>query len=388
MAVKFARLTRPDIRKLRSGEKITEYGITAECLENGDIRYTVNIMVDGQRIHRVIGKESENTTRSQAEDFIEKARSEARAGRLNLPSGRKLQLTFKRAAKTYLEMLDEADGKDQDSNKAHLRLHLVPYFGGMRLDRISKFTIKKYQKHCRDKGLAEATINRTLATYRRMARRLVEWRVTSIVLPMVKLEVEDNQRKRIISAEEETHLLEAALHDSNSYIWLFIRMGLATGLRHTELLTARFDGFDAKTRRLRVKAKGGKWREQPLTRGIVDLLERERKMAADQDGRIFPTSRTKSGHYVSLGKPFARCVKRAGMNPDVVVPHVMRHTAITRLSESKADIKTIQEFSGHETVAMVLRYAHSQKDAVNRALDKMESGTVVEHPSARKLKDS
>ncbi len=387
MALKFARLTRPNIRKLRPGEKITEHGISAECLKDGDIRYAVNVMVDGERIHRVIGRESENTTRSQAEEFIEKARSEAREGRLNLPTGRKLHLTFESAAETYLKMLTEADGKDHASNEAHLRLHLVPYFGNMRLDRISKFTVKKYQKRCRDKGLAEGTINRTLATYRRMARRLVEWRVTSIVLPMVKLEVEDNQRKRVISAEEEKRLLEAALQDSNSYVWFFIRMGLATGLRHTELLTARFDGFNAKARRLRVKAKGGKWREQPLTRGIVELLEREREMASDQDGWIFPNSRTKTGHYISLGKPFARCVKQAGMNPVFVIPHVMRHTAITRLAEN-ADIKTIQEFSGHETAAMVLRYAHPQDDAINRALDKMENGTIVEHPAARNRKDS
>jgi hypothetical protein len=36
-----------------------------------------NVMADGQRIHRVIGRESDGTTRTQAEDFIEKARTEA-----------------------------------------------------------------------------------------------------------------------------------------------------------------------------------------------------------------------------------------------------------------------------------------------------------------------
>ncbi len=81
MALRFIRLTRPNIRALKSGEKITEYGITAECLDDGDIRYSVNIMVDGQRVHRVIGRESDGTTRSQAEEFIAKIRTEAREGR-------------------------------------------------------------------------------------------------------------------------------------------------------------------------------------------------------------------------------------------------------------------------------------------------------------------
>src|SRR5215472_13990857 len=98
MALRFSRLDRPAIRKLKSGEKITEHGITAERLDNGDTRYSINIAVDGTRVHRVIGRESEGVTRSQCEQFIERSRSEARAGRLSLPKGRKLALTFGVAA--------------------------------------------------------------------------------------------------------------------------------------------------------------------------------------------------------------------------------------------------------------------------------------------------
>jgi integrase len=60
----------------------------------------------------------------------------------------------------------------------------------------------------------------------------------------------------------------------------------------------------------------------------------------------------------------------------------MRHTAITRLAATGADIKTIQEFSGHETLTMVLRYAHAQAHVVDRALDRLEAGTVAELPQA------
>ncbi len=88
MTLRFLRLDRPSIRRLKTGEKLTEHGITAECLDDGDVRYSVNIMVDGARIHRVVGRESEGVTRTQAEDFIEKVRTEAREGRLSLPKGR------------------------------------------------------------------------------------------------------------------------------------------------------------------------------------------------------------------------------------------------------------------------------------------------------------
>jgi integrase len=140
--------------------------------------------------------------------------------------------------------------------------------------------------------------------------------------------------------------------------------------------------------RLRVRVKGGQWRNQPLTRGITEILAREREMAENPDGWIFPTKTSASGHVESMKQPFARCVERAGMDGGIATPHTMRHTAITRLAETGADIKTIQEFSGHESLAMVLRYAHAQDRAVDRALDKLEGRTVVEHPGVRKRRDS
>ena len=137
MALKFSKLTRPAIRSLKSGQTLSEHGVTAERLKNGDVRYSVNVMVDGQRIHRVIGRESEGTTRTQVEEFIAKAKADAKENRLDLPSGRKLHLSFAAAADLYLRKLQETGGKDYVNAEQHIRLHLKPYFGNMRLDKIS-----------------------------------------------------------------------------------------------------------------------------------------------------------------------------------------------------------------------------------------------------------
>ncbi len=383
MSLRFSRLDRPAIRKLQLGEKITEHGITAERLADGDLRYSVNVMVDGLRIHRVIGKEKEGVTRTQAEEFIEKVRTDARSDRLSLPKRRKLQLTFTAAADHYLKKLKEIDGRDYINNEQHLRIHLKPYLGTIRIDQISAFTLQKFQAHCMKKGVAESTVNRILATYRRMGRKLVKWKVISSPFPTLELRKEHNARDYVISEDEEQLLLEAALRDSSSYIWLFIKLGLATSLRHSEILRARFDNFDPERRRLRVQVKGGRWRRQPLTRSITEILVKEREMAKDPKGWIFPSLRADSGHIESMDEAFGRCVKAAGMNPAMVVPHIMRHTAITRLAATGADIKTIQEFSGHESLTMVLRYAHAQDRAIDSALERLEMGTVTEHPRVR-----
>ncbi len=264
MAQKFSRLSRPSIRRLKVGEKITEHGITAERLRDSDVHYSVNIMVDGERIHRVIGRESDGTTRTQCEDFIAKARTDAKVRRLNLPKGRKIALTFAKAAALYMEHLRDTGGKGIAEKERHLRLHLVPDLGNMPLDRISKFTLEKYRRSRKALGLKPGTINRTLATYRHMANELLELGKISAPMPMIKLDPEDDRRDYVLDAEEKTVLLENRLDDSNPRIWLFIMIGLHTSLRHAEILSMRFENFDDKRRRLRVQVKGGRWRDTPL----------------------------------------------------------------------------------------------------------------------------
>jgi integrase len=212
-----------------------------------------------------------------------------------------------------------------------------------------------------------------LATLRRMGRKLVEWGVMKTAFPVPKLGRERNERTRIVSEEEAQKLLKSALSDPHPYIWLFIKIGLATALRHSEILRMRFDHFDPARRRIKVLTKGGRWREQPLTRSITDLLVQLKRSSQAPDGWIFPSENGRHGHIPHLSATFRRCVERAGLDPRKITPHTMRHTAITRLAIAGADIKTIQSFSGHESLQMIMRYAHPVDHAIDSALDKLDT---------------
>src|SRR5258707_563809 len=146
VALRFSKLTRPAIRQLQPGEKLAEHGITVVRLANGDVRYAVGVMVDGQRIHRVIGLGSAGVTRTQCEEFIEAKRTDARAGRLALPRRRKLPLSFAAAAARYVERLDCGGGKNIRVKRRQLRMYLVPHFGSLRLNAVSEFAIDTYKK--------------------------------------------------------------------------------------------------------------------------------------------------------------------------------------------------------------------------------------------------
>jgi integrase len=389
MPVRFDRLDRPSIRRLRPGEKITEHGITAERLPDGDVRYSVNIMADGQRIHRVIGRESEGVTRSQCEEFIEKARTDAREGRLSLPKGRKTALTFTEAADKYIEKLEETGGKNLVAKRRQLNLYLKPFFGSQRLDALTSFTVDRYKRRRLDAGASNGTINLELGTLSHLFNKAVEWKW--LKAPPCKIAMLAKSQGRIIALTDEQAdaLMRAAVADEDPDCWLFVAFGLNTAMRHREILQARFDHLDLGTRRLFIpQAKAGD-REQPITPELAEILAKEREMRDDQEGWIFPSPRpttSSTGHRDRMHKSFRRAVKAAGMDPEVITPHVMRHTAITKLVKAGVDLPTIQKISGHKTLAMVLRYTHVHGDHIDRAIAAI--GRALPEPRANKTPDA
>jgi integrase len=132
------------------------------------------------------------------------------------------------------------------------------------------------------------------------------------------------------------------------------------------------------------RAKGGR-REQPITPELAELLRREQETRADKQGWIFPSPRpttSLTGHRDRMDKPFHRAVIRAGLDPKLVTPHVMRHTAITKLVQSGVDLPTIQSISGHKTIAMVLRYTHVHGSHIDKAIAAI--GRDLPEPRANK----
>ena len=158
-------------------------------------------------------------------------------------------------------------------------------------------------------------------------------------------------------------------------------------------MAARRDHLDLANRRLFIPdAKTGE-REQPITPELAELLAREREMRDDREGWIFPSPHSDSaaGHRARMDRPLREAVKAAGLDSDGITPHVMRHTAITKLVQAGVDLPTVQRISGHKTLAMVLRYTHVHGRhiydairAIGRTLPK-QAANGTENPIIPKL---
>lgn len=372
MSLKFSKLNRIEIRKLTPGNKLTEHGITFERLSSGDGVYSVNVMVDGQRIHRVVGRESDGTTRSQAEEFIEKIRNSAKEGRLNLPKGRKTLFCFEEAAANYLKKLAQEGGKDMVMKTQRLKLHLIPFFGNCPLDKISSSEIERYKKERLGEKAAEGTINRELAVLSHIYNKAIEWSWID-KKPFVTRRFKEEQGRIVyLTVDQISRLLEIAKKDQNLRIYPFILIGLETAMRRMEILSIEIHNIDLHRRVIYVpKAKAG-MREQPITGRLAEFLTDHLKTFNPEEKWLFPAKNSKQGHTINIEKPFRRVVQAAGLDVKQVVRHTLRHTAITHLVQAGVDLPTVKRISGHKTLQMVERYSHQNGAHIQAAMDKLE----------------
>ncbi len=376
MALKFQALTRKATSGLVVGQKITEHGITVERTGKGDLIYRVGIMVDGRRIHRTIGKESEGVTREQAERAIESFRTRAREERLSLPTGRKVAVPFSDGAARYLDRLTVEGGKGLPRKGQHLAKRLNPFFANFRLDGVDESNVREFVQTRRRFGAKSSTINRELATLSHMLRCASRWGwIAKDKVPVIDRLREGPGRIIALSDDQSAALLAAAQADQDTDLWLFVFVCLQTSMRHGEARRLRWEHYDAHRRRLYIpEAKAGE-RDQPVPMRLAEALTEEMKIRGVSEGYVFvggPGSAT--GYRHTFRKAFRRAVERAGLDPNKVTPHTMRHTAITKLVKAGVDLPTVQKVSGHKTLSMVLRYSHVDGVHIDNAIEHIGIG--------------
>ena len=140
----------------------------------------------------------------------------------------------------------------------------------------------------------------------------------------------------------------------------------ATGLRVSELVGLRLSSLSRDGRIVTVRGKGGKERLVPLgdaARQAIDTWLPLRATMLKEQGKAVPwlfPSRATAGHVTRDG--FAKQLRdlsvAAGLDPQRVSPHVLRHAFATHLLANGADLRSVQQMLGHSDISTTQIYTH------------------------------
>jgi len=239
-------------------------------------------------------------------------------------------------------------------------------------------------------GLAPATRARRLSALRQLMRFAYEegWRADNPTL-QIKGPARGKHLPKTLSMEDVDRLLEAAETHGRSPAdrlrnTCLMQVLYATGLRVTELVSLPVAAVRGDPQMILVRGKGDKERMVPLSpparAAITAWLahrDAEEDAARAEHGQtpspfLFP-SRSKAGHltrvrFFTLIKDLAVA---AGLSPDTVTPHTLRHAFATHLLQNGADLRAIQTLLGHADIATTEIYTH--------ILDERLKALVLEH---------
>ncbi len=164
--------------------------------------------------------------------------------------------------------------------------------------------------------------------------------------------VEQKLAERILTERQVFALLEAVEDQPRDHA--LIRLLYNGGLRVSELVTLRWrnliDGV------ANVTGKGGKTRVVRLSRGTWDELQALRNDETFGEDYVFPMS------ACNAWKRVKRAARLAGIDGIPVSPHFLRHSHGTHALRRGADLATVRDTLGHESISTTGRYLHARPD--------------------------
>jgi integrase/recombinase XerD len=135
----------------------------------------------------------------------------------------------------------------------------------------------------------------------------------------------------------------------------------ATGMRVSELVGLPRSVLRGDKRVLTIKGKGGRERLVPLNATARSALDAFLGVSGrfDNSEWLFP-SKSALGHVTRQG--FAQDLKEvaeaAGIAPERVSPHVLRHAFASHLLDRGADLRAVQQLLGHADISTTEIYTH------------------------------
>lgn len=297
----------------------------------------------------------------------------------------------------FIEMMSAERGAARNTLHAYASdlagycRHLEKAGGGpLAADRAA---VSDYLARLAEEGLGAASAARRLSAIRQFHRFLVGEGLRADdptrILPAPKRAA---RLPKVMSIAEVDALLDTAEREAGApglspakaararRTQLMVELLYATGLRISELVGLERAAVSGQGAMLTVRGKGGKERVVPLNdkarRAVAAWLKSE------PPGRYLFAGSGTQGHVARqvMARELKSLAARAGLAPEKVSPHVLRHAFASHLLERGADLRVVQTLLGHADISTTQIYTHVLDERLARLVD--ESHPLAE-PAVR-----
>ncbi len=226
-----------------------------------------------------------------------------------------------------------------------------------------------------------ATMARKIATLRSFYRWMTKRGfVTSNAMTLIRTPKQEKRLPKAITVEQVEQLL-AAPDDTNllgARDRAILETLYSTGIRVSELVGIDRSDVDRPGEAIRIRGKGRKERIVPLGSHALAALDRylgmlnadlqSQGLAPATDGPLFINKHGGRLSTRSVRRKVGKYLAQVGLDPEIS-PHTLRHSFATHLLDNGADLRSVQELLGHQSLSTTQVYTHLTTQRMRDAYD-------------------
>ncbi len=149
----------------------------------------------------------------------------------------------------------------------------------------------------------------------------------------------------------------------------------SSGIRVSELVELDMGDMDLQEGVLRVRGKGRKDRLTPIGSQAIKAVQKyfeyrvaQQQPGAQLTGRVFLNKHGGSLSTRSVRRKLDKYLAAAGLDPGIS-PHTLRHSFATHLLNNGADLRSVQELLGHQSISTTQIYTHLTTSRIKQVYD-------------------
>jgi integrase/recombinase XerC len=230
---------------------------------------------------------------------------------------------------------------------------------------VTPMDIRAFLVVLRNSEYSKSTTARKLAALRSFYKYLVRQNIVdSSPVSVIRTPKQDKRLPKCLDLKQIDALLAAP--DISTLLGARDRAILETiysgGLRISELVALEVTDLDEFGQLMRIRGKGKKERLAPLGRCALEAIDhyldkRAQAFEAEPTGPLFVNRRNTRLSDRSIRRKLDTYLAIAGI-PTNVSPHVLRHSFATHMLNAGADLRSVQEMLGHESLSTTQIYTH------------------------------